>query len=447
MAPSITVYPLQWQSHGITLSDWISLFTLSLAPLIAHIVAGVPQTSYLDASRPRWHEVLGHYNPTSILWRYAIITDRRIRARAWNRADMAASNTTFWTSRGWDGSEAMVVESLPHCVHLPEHARIKWFSREMIKTVVVTLQGTQALYLLIYGFTNPNTNFINTLAVNTIFFPLAWIGLLRLCCGLWLTDDYVYTALDDVQGHDMALRHMSTFSIDCSVEQHDPNVVTTTEKRFKSPSNWPSKLFRAAFMVPIVGMLLLAIFYSTPALPGHYGMVWTVTQVLFAALYLFFLFMSSIVLIRYLAAGHTTTIIPCVNAIWYKVYSSVLIALGVILIAVACVETKKTPCGTYTGYPGLMGDSIACYQQGLVERVVPMGKPGEEFTQGFGWDFGIASTYPSHNASGANILGPGESWVYNFTGYCLGVDNGHMWQLTETLDVQNIRTVYNSTLD
>ncbi len=34
---------LRYQSSGVNFSDWIELFTLCLAPLIAHLVAGVPE--------------------------------------------------------------------------------------------------------------------------------------------------------------------------------------------------------------------------------------------------------------------------------------------------------------------------------------------------------------------------------------------------------------------
>ena len=134
----LTVLPIRHQSQDIGFSDWITLLTLCLAPLIAHVVVGTPAPSYLCNSRPKWHQRICHYNPTSILWRYAAITDRRIRANSWNNADLAATNALFWTARRWDGSEAMVNRSLSHCVHLPERSRISIFSREMIKTLIIT---------------------------------------------------------------------------------------------------------------------------------------------------------------------------------------------------------------------------------------------------------------------------------------------------------------------
>ena len=38
----LTIFPVKYSSHEIDRSDWVSLLTLCLAPLIAHIIAGVP---------------------------------------------------------------------------------------------------------------------------------------------------------------------------------------------------------------------------------------------------------------------------------------------------------------------------------------------------------------------------------------------------------------------
>jgi len=46
------VLPLLYQSQHITFPEWLLLWTLCLAPLIAHIVAGTPQPTYLSHRRP-----------------------------------------------------------------------------------------------------------------------------------------------------------------------------------------------------------------------------------------------------------------------------------------------------------------------------------------------------------------------------------------------------------
>lgn len=77
------VESFEYQSYNIPFDEWITLFTLSLAPLLPHIAAGVPLPSLLidnKKARPSWHDKICLYKPTSIRWRYTAITDRRIRA-------------------------------------------------------------------------------------------------------------------------------------------------------------------------------------------------------------------------------------------------------------------------------------------------------------------------------------------------------------------------------
>ena len=79
------IVPLTYLSGNITFNAWIDLITLSLAPLLAHLAGGAPRTTLIDDSipKPRWHDRMCHYNPTSVLWRYYAIADRRLRSTKW----------------------------------------------------------------------------------------------------------------------------------------------------------------------------------------------------------------------------------------------------------------------------------------------------------------------------------------------------------------------------
>lgn len=52
---------------------------------MVHIIVGVPEPVYLQRALPKWHDIIGFYNPTTILWRYFSLVDRRIRAKQWKR--------------------------------------------------------------------------------------------------------------------------------------------------------------------------------------------------------------------------------------------------------------------------------------------------------------------------------------------------------------------------
>ena len=185
-----------YQSQNIDFSEWISLITLCFAPLLAHIYVGVPRFAILSGNRPKWHDRITHLNPTSIFWRYYAITNRRVRSKAWSAADMAAANTAFWVRGKWDGSEGMVLKSKPFCTQIPEHNRISLLSESAAKTFVVTLQGAQGIWDLSAVFRHQD--FSATIALPTIFSPLAIYGLLRLMAAFWLSDDTGYINVGDL---------------------------------------------------------------------------------------------------------------------------------------------------------------------------------------------------------------------------------------------------------
>ena len=128
------ILPISYRSGGITFPDWISLLTLCFIPLLAHVIAGVPSTVYLSRRRPAWHERICHFNPTSVLWRYFIILDRRVRSRVWTAADMAGSNALFWTTKGWNGSEVVMRESRRLLTRTPRERHAAILSGSFAKT-------------------------------------------------------------------------------------------------------------------------------------------------------------------------------------------------------------------------------------------------------------------------------------------------------------------------
>lgn len=411
------ILPIAYQSKDISFPDWIAILTLSLAPLIAHIVAGVPQISYLSNNtnpRPRWHDNVCHYNPTSIIWRYGMIADRRIRARLWDQADSAATNALFWTSRGWDGTEAMIRASLPYCTHLP--AKFPLISREMAKTVIITLQGLQAGMTLMVGLrtTRASNSFVHWVGVDTVFFPLAVLGLLRLSCAFWLTDDFSYNAPQVINhpgsriwpGNGVEQANRSSLdSLLEGVHSSDPN-----QERFRPTTFWPSRVFRALYILPVLAISITCILYIGPwtkSIDDVYATTFTTTSFLLTMLYLGFATSTALICSWYFVCGYTMTIIPCISSLWYKIYTLVIIALGALLFVLACVETRKTPCGRYTSGPGEGADLDACATEELDIIYVA---PDKAY-------FGLAFTHWNTT----DINKSDEFEVYNFTGTCFGV--------------------------
>jgi hypothetical protein len=333
----------------------MSLLTLCLAPLIAHILIGAPSPTYLTLDRPAWHERICHYNPTSILWRYAIIADRRIRATDWDRIDLAATNALFWTEKGWNGSEEIIEHSRPRCIQMPDKSRVSLLSRDALKSVIITFQGLQALILLFgsqFDWSGPQ--FIAWLGVDTIFFPMALFGLLRLCSCLWLTDEFSFASLDDIR---TSLPAESIYYKATSFELSAAEPLLFGPQRFREPSFWPSRLFRLTYLILLLGLLALAIWFILPVQGGFC----TTTSFLVDLFYLGFLTVTITIYIWYFGLRQTTsTVLPCISSAWYKIYTGIVICFGIVLTIIACIETRKTDCGVFISSPPEY-DSYFCY--------------------------------------------------------------------------------------
>lgn len=398
-----TILPLHWGSRDIILADWIALFTLGLAPLIAHIISGAPRPSYLSHHRPKWHDHLCTYNPTSILWRYAAITDRRIRSQAWSIYDIAASNAVFWTDQGWDGREIMIYKSLPYAIRLPEKPTVDVFSMEMLRTVIVLLQGIQALACIIGNFSSTG-DYTTMDTVSGLFIPVAICGLLRLCAAFWLTDDFAYAAGErdkTVPVSFLASLYPKRWSMD-SLQVDYAETLCSTSPAHAMARMWCSRAFRTFFLIPILGCWCLAFMFITPWI-GTYGWqgIWTTTSWLLGMYYITLATPMALIMGFYFARGPvTTTIIPCISTWWYKAYTMMVAVFTVVLIAVAAIETHKTVCGKYSSLASEYGDPCATGDL-------------RTFRLGIGSNdgFGIAQ----------RLQGNGQFVVVNYTGSCLGV--------------------------
>lgn len=350
-----------YQANDVQFADWISLITVCLAPLVAHLVSGTPRTVYLHNVRPKWHDKIVHYNPTAILWRYFAITDRRIRARNWNHSDMAAGNALFWTARGWDGSEEMMIRSREFRIQAVPTGWSRVLSTDTAKTIIVSLQGAQALYLLVF-----DSLFGSDFALDSIFTPIAIFGLLRLCAAFWLTDELLFANREDDQRTVMSGPSDDERTSDLDpIKTGPPHVFEVTEPERPGATHFhpangirglPMRLFTMVFLLGGLATCLLLI------IPHPHGGYLAVTSVLMFIFYAMFLTISVGSYATYFIthrSSSSTTVIPCITALWFKIYTGVLGASMIALIIVSALETRQTPCGSYSTYDGAL-DYLLC---------------------------------------------------------------------------------------
>jgi hypothetical protein len=347
---------------GAGFGEWISLFTLCLAPLIAHVIAGVPVPVYIHERRPAWHDRICHYNPASVIWRYFAITDRRLRARNWTSLDLAASNAKFWTNHGWDGTESMIERSREFCTQLPPTRHIELFSASSATTIVVTLQGLQAIYEPTIGVLG-GRDYSLTIALDSIFVPLAVLSLLRLPAALWLTDDYAFVSIlihkvnsarnrEDGSSTHLIPRSRSLYAMHLS-----SNPMGSSSKRFRPVRSFRGLALRSFFLICVFMLWALCLSHL---MPKTAKMLYTATNFMIGIFYFVHLTAMLGTFTYYFMSGDsTTTVIPCIASRWYKIYTCALLGMMLLVIFVSALETRRTACGRYTTYPPRK-DTLIC---------------------------------------------------------------------------------------
>jgi hypothetical protein len=311
----------------------------------------------LSSNPPRWTDRIGLYNPTSILWRYFVIFDRRVRCLNWTPCDMAASNAHFWLGQFWDGSEDIITRSRRFCVRPPARSYVDLLSSSAAKTLIVTLQGIQALYEVL-GSLSMDSQYYISINLGSVFLPLAILGLLRLPAALWITDDLVYTDKDtmelwtanliqdiNISKHD-EISELTKAATSLVVEPQDD----VSPVRFRAVNGIHGVTVRIIYLATIMALTGFTAYSTLPS--GHRKNYQTATGFTLPLFFDTILLPTIFIFLFYFLRGNsTTTIIPCLTSTWYKLYTALLF-LGMLLsILLAAIETRKSSCGSWTTAP------------------------------------------------------------------------------------------------
>jgi hypothetical protein len=304
-------------------SQWLTLLTACLAPLAVHIAAGVPRTTIIGSKeeaqeKPHWSDLLPHFNPVSILWRYYAIADRRLRSRDWSKEEMAATNALFWDGSHWDGSEAMMIRSRSFPSQLADSSHVDLVSLSTLKTLTMVIQGAYSAYIVsVQG---------DVADVATFFAPLAIIGLFRLQSAFWLSDEGLFLLFGGWEA---------------------PVTTTPFQTRISealySIRSWRGVVFRSWWIVSALALVVFDVCmcardWKTWLSPDTCLFASALVQRLFYTVFtLGILGTHSFYVLR---GRSCTTIIPCIQSWWYKVYTYLLVVLAFVGIAIACVETR-----------------------------------------------------------------------------------------------------------
>ena len=373
-----------YQSQRTLLTVWVEWFTLCLAPVIAHVAGGVVPSTLIGSrpQSPSWWASLPHFNPVSILWRYYAIADRRLRARRWDERDLAACNAVFFESdRGrFDGSEDIMVSSRAWIAKIPESKHTPLLSASLLTTLVLAVQGIQATYLIVTNLLPDSDNdqkmrFIPGLPY--IFIPIGCLGFLRLPAAFWLSSDFGYLHLWQMPCTQETLRSQDTSEkLVAGIDSHSTrdHVDESVEDRLHSARSWRGIVVRIYWFLTI---LLLSWVSAASATKNLWAAPPSLLYINLSRLILDIMWVSItgglfLIHVFYISIGRTnSTVIPCIHASWYKVYTAVVILLGITAFVISALETRmlrtknettslpefdcKTVMGSWTCVPVDMG--------------------------------------------------------------------------------------------
>jgi len=361
-----TVY-FRYQSHSVPFDQWISMLTVCLAPLVTHIVFGFAEPVLLSDRPPRWTDRLAQFNPITIIWRWYAIVYRRVRARARDRADMAASNAIFWNGSRWNGSEEMMLRSRNWVTKLPKKSRVAFISPSTLATVAMTLQGAGAItYIVQTGTSNWRAP---GLALPNIFYPIAVLSFARLPASIWLSSRYGYdTSRKKKQcqtfksSPEIKYDHVEPrYHLDCASELGDWSRVfqpsqtvrpAAAESRLKPPSTLGARLCTViALLMTCFGCGGCAYVSVLAAGPRPFVIITGASSLVLRMLYFTLSVSGLCIFVFYILKGEASnTVVPCMNSLWYKGLNILIISLALTAFILSALETRIGPDGQATTY-------------------------------------------------------------------------------------------------
>ena len=282
-----------------------------------------------------------------------------MRARSWDECDMAACNAVFWDGARarWDGSEEIMVKSRAWITKVPEERHVPILSASSLVSLVLTLQGIQATFLIAAGV-DPSSSYRIGQGLAYVFLPLGCLGLIRLTAALWLSSDYGYLNISDVTVADVTAAPLSMEKTLCervlSAHAIEGQLSTDPQDRLLPAYCWRGILYRIWWIFTVTGLLGVSAASCSRMWWGYATEVPynALSRLILQAMY--FVLTCSGVLIHstYVLMGRTgSTLIPCIHSTWYKVFTILFMATSLVCVVVAALETRTLRSGTYTTLP------------------------------------------------------------------------------------------------
>jgi len=203
--------------------------------------------------------------------------------------------------------------------------------------------------------------------------PIGLLGLIRLPAAPWVTNEWGYdfsnSKIKTAQVESLRFRnekpaqtyrvprkavpgqYMALIMTDLSEREQGivPARPSETMQKLLNIRNWKCNVYRAWWIVSIVTLVALGVEDLTVALtPSHIGPPTSVSLIAYQIMYLElcggFLLITPVLVLR---RKHTTTLIPCLQSWWYKLYTGLIILTALTAFIFASLETVQLPNGIY----------------------------------------------------------------------------------------------------
>jgi hypothetical protein len=285
---------------------------------------------------------------------------------------MVACNAVFWDAecKRWDGSEEIMVKSRAWITKMPNKAHVRILSASSMLTLVNTWQGIEVMFIIVDGLVGGTAEI--PLGLEGLFMALQMLALMRLPAALWLSSDYGYV---NFHGTDMVPdvgetpleKQVSENILEARVSNHLEEV--DVGGRLLPRHSWQGILYRAFWLLTLWGILGPAatacskVFWNYPPSFPYSSSSHLVWEVMYLVLSLSGILIHTTYIIR----GKThSTIIPCIHATWYKIFTMFLILTMIVCTVLSCLETRILSDGTVTTFPEFQcGEAGAlCYPVG-----------------------------------------------------------------------------------
>jgi hypothetical protein len=260
---------------------------------------------------------------------------------------MAACNAIFWDGeqRRWDGSEEIMIRSRQWITKIPDERHVPIVSESTLITLVSTLQGAQAIALIL-GVLIPKLTRLQD-GLPYLFVPLGVLSLLRLPAAPWLTSEYGYLNCEETAGEDIPAEKKPGGL---------PEEKELVSDRLLPPRSWQGIVYRIWWILSawlIMGTSAVVTSHLWWKIgPGPHIFYTSTSAMMFVIMYFVLTATGPLIISAYVLLGWTSsTVIPCIHSAWYKVYTLLLMTLALTTTIIAAIETRVNRNGVATTFP------------------------------------------------------------------------------------------------